>query len=755
MSSRNYDVILKVANASGFRAGNTVMGNQSLTVGYVAYVDTANSSLKVKLANTQQEFRTSETLQSNIITVTTTANGSLNTTYLPYQAPTYNSSILTTSSTITSITPSSFIAEKNAFTQNPIVRLYSIYYPGEWYPSNDYGNPSGPGAGYAWPTIFPIRIAEIVGDISNDINYKVKYDGISYTPYPINISGLEQASDGKVNELSLSVFNVDNYISSLVENPYLVGLNTSNSISTMVNGELLQGIDPRTVGANALSNTAIVGYYGTTNAPFDKVQTDLVGGTWQPLKTDTRDLLGAAVELKTTFANFLDYWPEYSLVSSVTANVVTMLNTLPYRVGDVLLDGNTSHCNTTVQAITPTALVVSRPLVDTKSIIAQTTSVTGLSIPSSSNIYISSSTNIFYQYSTANYSLGTATYVGSKTLSQEPATTGIYMTSSGNNLYSIGTGNDKIYRYTLSTPYSIATATYSSNLSIASIDTSPVGIYLNPTGNNLFILGDTTDKIYKFTLSTPYDITTANLVSNISVGTGVTGTLNGLQFSPNGTNLYIMGVGVNSRTVFGFNLTTPWDISTATLTGNTYVGNYETSLKDLSFTSTGDNLFIIGSATDAIYKIALDTPWDITTANTQATVVSTPLYIQNPQADTQSYLQDVYKIDQLEGLSDQVASFGLVSWLQYFKIVTPKRKYYKNTCQWVYKGPECQYPGPGGYAIPGTTDVSPMTGIAANNMIMPTAAGDVCAKSLAACTLRNNALHYGGFPGVGRTVPRM
>jgi hypothetical protein len=31
---------------------------------------------------------------------------------------------------------------------------------------------------------------------------------------------------------------------------------------------------------------------------------------------------------------------------------------------------------------------------------------------------------------------------------------------------------------------------------------------------------------------------------------------------------------------------------------------------------------------------------------------------------------------------------------------------------------------------------------------------DACAKSLAACTVRNNQIHFGGFPGVGRTIPR-
>ena len=75
----------------------------------------------------------------------------------------------------------------------------------------------------------------------------------------------------------------------------------------------------------------------------------------------------------------------------------------------------------------------------------------------------------------------------------------------------------------------------------------------------------------------------------------------------------------------------------------------------------------------------------------------------------------------------------------------------------MYKGPECQYPGPGGLAIPGTTPTkySNTNPIAANNAIASSLLGDVCAKSLTACTIRNNSIHFGGFPGVGRTVPQM
>jgi hypothetical protein len=44
--------------------------------------------------------------------------------------------------------------------------------------------------------------------------------------------------------------------------------------------------------------------------------------------------------------------------------------------------------------------------------------------------------------------------------------------------------------------------------------------------------------------------------------------------------------------------------------------------------------------------------------------------------------------------------------------------------------------------------------IAANNEIAADSSGDICSKSLQACTLRNNQLHFGGFPGTGRTTPK-
>ena len=125
MSARTYDVILTLDNAAGFVSGNAIIGNTSVTVGTVANVDLANNTVKVRIANTLSEFRASESIHSNAITIT--ANASSNLTSKPFFANTYTGNTTTASANITSIAQSPFIAEKNSFTQNPIVRLYSLY----------------------------------------------------------------------------------------------------------------------------------------------------------------------------------------------------------------------------------------------------------------------------------------------------------------------------------------------------------------------------------------------------------------------------------------------------------------------------------------------------------------------------------------------------------------------------------------------------------------------------------------------------
>ena len=254
------------------------------------------------------------------------------------EASAFNPAVFTGNTTtaispnISAITPSPYIKEKNSFTQNPIVRLIKIYYPGEWYPPNKAGNPTGEGAGLSYPVNFPFSVAEINGDIISDINYNVTFGGQSYSPYPLNVSSLEQKSDGEINELSVTLFNFENTISALIEDPFIAGNNKNNSAMAIVNGEYVNGIDPRSINAvpgdlgdpdpvNQLSDSnvanvaanvlkslrniqvsssnvynfssTVVGTYGKENAAWTRDEVISADGAgkdnWEEKKLDSRD----------------------------------------------------------------------------------------------------------------------------------------------------------------------------------------------------------------------------------------------------------------------------------------------------------------------------------------------------------------------------------------------------------------------------------------------------------------------------------
>lgn len=254
-----------------------------------------------------------------------------------------------TSDIVVGLYPSNYVAIKNSFEQEPLVRLYTIYYPGEWYPANANNNPTDEGAGYPWPYPFPLRFAETFGDDFNIPDYSVEHEGNLYKAFPINHPGISISSDGTIGEISISLANTDYYFSGLVENPSLVGYNNTSAISATVNGELVSNIDPRTVPGNPSYDANVVAALGSINSAFSYSSTTSLGEEWISIIKDSRDLLGAVVEIKSIYASNLQYWPEFSLITTISSNTLTVTDTSPYRLGDLVQSNNGTSAGTIVQ----------------------------------------------------------------------------------------------------------------------------------------------------------------------------------------------------------------------------------------------------------------------------------------------------------------------------------------------------------------------------------------------------------------------
>jgi len=81
---------------------------------------------------------------------------------------------------------------------------------------------------------------------------------------------------------------------------------------------------------------------------------------------------------------------------------------------------------------------------------------------------------------------------------------GIAFKSDGSKMYMVGNDNDEVYQYTLSTPWDLSTASYDSvSFSIAGEDTGSAGIAFKSDGSKMYMVGFTNDKIYQYILNAP------------------------------------------------------------------------------------------------------------------------------------------------------------------------------------------------------------------------------------------------------------
>ena len=182
-----------------------------------------------------------------------------------------------------------------------------------------------------------------------------------------------------------------------------------------------------------------------------------------------------------------------------------------------------------------------------------------------------SSTGDLYQFSLSTaYDISTTnstptTYDPSETTSPDA----IKFNSDGTKAFVIGQGNDTIYRYSLSTAYDITTMSYDSNSFTYPSGYYGTGLELNSDGTEMYLQDHVGNSLRRYTLSTAYDLSTASLTSSFSTSSQFSSnTTSALCFSTDGTKLYISGYGASD-----FQYSTSGTASDKTLLTNVQVGS--------------------------------------------------------------------------------------------------------------------------------------------------------------------------------------
>jgi len=215
------------------------------------------------------------------------------------------------------------------------------------------------------------------------------------------------------------------------------------------------------------------------------------------------------------------------------------------------------------------------------------------------------------------YDLANASY-DSKSLavgSQDSSPRGIEFNNDGTKMYMVGNGSDWVNQYSLTTGYDVSTGSYDSvRFDVGNEDGTPSGVRFSADGTKMYVIGTSNGNVFEYDLSTAFDVSTASYNSvSFSVSSQDTSPL-GFVFKPDGTKMFVAG---NSNDdIFQYSLSTAWDISTASYDNKAAdITSQDTVVVDVGFSSDGTKMFVAGSSGEDINQYTLSTAWDVSTAS--------------------------------------------------------------------------------------------------------------------------------------------
>jgi hypothetical protein len=182
----------------------------------------------------------------------------------------------------------------------------------------------------------------------------------------------------------------------------------------------------------------------------------------------------------------------------------------------------------------------------------------------------------------------------------------IIFKSDGTKVYTVeNTTTDIIRQYSLSTAWDISTATSDSKSYSSLQSTSTNDFFIRYDGLKLYTMGSTTDKMFQHTLSTAWDISTASYDSvELDLATEGSQTFPAaIWFAPTGEYVWVHGNTTDD--IRQYSMTTAWDISTASYDSIDFDDGDLVGPVSLQFNNDGSKLYFGRSLNDRIWEVAL------------------------------------------------------------------------------------------------------------------------------------------------------
>ena len=352
-----------------------------------------------------------------------------------------------------------------------------------------------------------------------------------------------------------------------------------NTISTTdTNGDLT--LAPNGTGSVAIAKAAITG--GAISGITDLAIAD--GGTGASTALDARANLGLA-SMATQAASAV----------SITGGSITGVVFTGSFTGITSIESTTFATSAAAAGANLTGNTLAADGTDTNININITPKGTGSLVASNVNV-------LGATYDTVSFSVA----------AQDGTPNDVTFSADGVRMFMLGGATDTVYEYALSTPWLPSSAVLSTSFSVTAQDTAPTGIFFRPDGMKLYMIGQTNDTVYQYALTSPYSVATASYESKSFSVAAQDITPTGIWFRPNGLAMYV--VGSTGDSVYQYTLSTAWDVSTATFLQAFSISGQETVPNSIVLTGDGQRMFVCGQTGDDVNVYSLSTAWNISTA---------------------------------------------------------------------------------------------------------------------------------------------
>ena len=222
---------------------------------------------------------------------------------------------------------------------------------------------------------------------------------------------------------------------------------------------------------------------------------------------------------------------------------------------------------------------------------------------------------------TTAYDVSTASHVRSSfdISSQNGEPRDVWIKNDGTMIYIVGVnGNGRISRWSLGTAFDTSTASHLDDTSFSSTNTAAEDMFIADSGTKLFLISNDDDEVNSYTLSTAYDTSSKSHVTNFDLSNEDTRPV-GFAFSNDGKKMFVAGD--ENRKLFQYNLTTAWDLSTASYSNISFIfSSQEFNPRGFRFNNDGTKMFVTGDNSDSVNEYTLPEPFTLLTPDLASSI---------------------------------------------------------------------------------------------------------------------------------------